>query len=66
MSKIIHVETKITAVFGVLDNDGNVLNKTPISFEIPKHTEEVFSQALDALNKSKAQLQQQLEAPPKD
>ena len=52
MSKtIIHLQTVVQTVFAELDEDGNVVKKTPINLEIPRHEEDVFLEALRTLKK---------------
>lgn len=60
MQKIVHLETKVTAVFGVLDDDGNVLRRQPYTFEVPKHDSQIFSKLCDSLVATKKELQERL------
>ena len=61
MNKVIHLETSLKCIFGVLDDDGNVVNRQPVTLEIPKHEEELFKNALEVLQKTKVELQSQLD-----
>lgn len=61
MKKVINLETTLKCVYGVLDEDGNVVNKQPVTFEIPKHEQDYFTNALEALKKTKVDLQNQLD-----
>ena len=50
-SKLVHVQTTVTSVFGRLDDDNNVVDKKPISLEIPSLKAEYFTQVVEQLAK---------------
>jgi hypothetical protein len=54
--KVVHIVTRVQAVFGVLDEDGNVLSKTPINVEVERLDEATFQELLQALREARAQL----------
>jgi len=58
--KIIHIQTTIQAVFGVLDDNGDVISKQPVNFELNKLNEAAFQEALDQLVIAKQNLEQKL------
>lgn len=61
MSKVIHLETKVQTVFGVLDEDGNVVEKHPFNIDVPKHEEELFKEVVSVLKKTRSELTEKLE-----
>lgn len=58
--KIIHIQTTVQAVFGVLDDNNDVVSKQPVSFEIGRLNEASFQEALDQLVIAKQNLEQKL------
>lgn len=57
---IIHVETSIQAVFGVLDDEGNVVGRHPVNLSVPKHSQENFTEALRVLVEARKELTEKL------
>ena len=49
MSRIVHVQTIIQTVFGVLDDDGNVIPQQPIVAQSSKFSAEAFTEAHAAI-----------------
>lgn len=70
MKKVIHLETKVNSVFGVLDEDGNLIRKLqvnptpegtdPLSISVLR--EDAFDLAYEALSKIRSELVDQLKA----
>jgi hypothetical protein len=58
--KIIHIQTTVQAVFGVLDDNGDVISKQPVSIEISRLNQASFQEALDQLTIAKQNLEQKL------
>ena len=59
--KIVNCETKLQVIFGVVDEDGDCVQKIPTSFELTKHNEAVFNDALKAVLNAKAELEKKLQ-----
>jgi len=60
MNKIINLETTLKCVYGIVDEEGNVISKHPVTLEIPKHNIELFSNALEILQNTKKEIVDQL------
>jgi hypothetical protein len=45
MSRLVHIQTTIQAVFGVLDGDGNAVPQQPITVQVHKFSEAAFAEA---------------------
>ena len=58
--KIVHVQTVVRTVFGVLDNDGNIVNKQDLNLEINRLADADFQAAVTQLNQAKAELESKL------
>jgi hypothetical protein len=49
MSRIVHVQTIVQTVFGVLDDDGNVIPQQPIVAQSSKFSAYAFTEAYAAI-----------------
>ena len=49
MSKIVHVQTTIQTIFGLLDDDGNVIPQQPVVVNVGRFDESAFSEAHAAI-----------------
>lgn len=58
--KIINYETKLHVTFAVLDDEGDVAQKVPLVFELPKHNEKVFAEAFKAVLSAKDHIEKQM------
>lgn len=58
--KLIHIQTNVQAIFGLLDENGDVVSKQPISLEIGKLNEASFQEALNQLIVAKQNLEQKI------
>lgn len=56
MNKVIHVGTKIDAIFGFLDDEGNIVSKQPISINLDIWNEQALLDAYNQINKIKDEL----------
>ena len=56
---MIHIQTNISTILGILDDEGNVVKKQPVSVEVAKLDRESFLQALQAILNAKQQLESQ-------
>ncbi len=57
MSKtIVHLQTVIQTVFVEVDDEGNVVKKTPYNVEVPKLDENLFVEAVKTLVKLRSEL----------
>lgn len=49
MKKVIHIQTVVQTIMGILDDDGNVIEKKPLQMEVPKFERMEFAYAFDKL-----------------
>jgi hypothetical protein len=56
-SKVIHVQTTIQTILGVLDENGNVIQKQPLNVEVSVLSVEAFTEAVNVLLKAKLEFQ---------
>ena len=56
---IIHIQTRIETVFGVLEN-GNVTRMIPVRLEMQRLDESSIAELLIEINKRRVQLEEQL------
>ena len=56
-SQVIHVQTTVQTILGVLDEDGNVFQKQPLNVEVSVLNVEAFTEAVNALLKAKSEFQ---------
>lgn len=54
--KIVHIQTTMQTILGKLDENGDVIEKIPLSIEVPKLTLEAFEQALKQLIEAREKL----------
>lgn len=47
--RVVHVQTTIQTVFGVLDEDGNVIPQPPVTVPVYRFTPEAFTEAQKAI-----------------
>lgn len=61
--RVIHIETKVVPLFGILDNEGNVIQKIPLSEPIGVGllSKESFLQVHDSIVNAKGELQKRLD-----
>ena len=64
MSKIVHVETVVRTVFGILDDEGDVIEKKPVSIALAKLNAESFELLAKTLAEAKVKLQDELDSVP--
>jgi hypothetical protein len=43
--RIVHIQTTIQAVFGVLDDDGNAIPQQPVTVQVTRFSPEAFGEA---------------------
>lgn len=48
-NKIIHIGTQIQTIFGLLDDNGNVVKQLPINANLTQLTQEIFQDVLKKL-----------------
>lgn len=60
MNRIVHVQTNIQTILGVLDDDGNVVQKQPLNVEVGVLSINAFTEAVNALLKAKSEAQEKL------
>jgi hypothetical protein len=53
---VVHLGTQIQAVLGVIDENGNVVQKTPLNIQIDVLNPGLFSQACEAIAAHKAKM----------
>lgn len=51
--KIVHVNSVVNSLFGSIDEEDNVVGKSPVSYEISKLSEESFIEAFVALKEAR-------------
>lgn len=51
MSKVVHLHTRISTVFGVLDDDGNVIPQDPIVLDLRIFSEAAFGEAFAVITR---------------
>lgn len=56
--RIIHLHSTVQALFGKLDDEGNVTDKIPISVELSQLNEEVFKKVAEQLARVWVKLQE--------
>jgi hypothetical protein len=49
MTRIVHVQTTVQTVFGVLDDDGNVIPQQPVTVNVGLFKPEAFTEAYAAI-----------------
>lgn len=49
MSRIIHLQTTIQTVFGVLDDDGDANPQQPVTVQVHRFSEDAFAEAQRAI-----------------
>jgi hypothetical protein len=49
MAKIVHVQTTVQTVFGVLDDEGNVIPQPPVTVSVSRFSAEAFAEAHNAI-----------------
>lgn len=49
MSKVVHVQTVIQTVFGIIDDHGNVIPQQPVVLQLVKFSPESFAEAFTAI-----------------
>jgi len=59
--KVVVADITIQCVFGVVDEDGDMVQKQPFSVQVPKLKKELFAEAVKALLENKAKMQAQLD-----
>jgi hypothetical protein len=57
---VVHVQTTLQTIFGVLDDQGNVVQKVPVNLEIQKLDPALFHEACNHLLASKVKLEEQV------
>lgn len=71
MAKVVHIETRIQSVFGILDDEGNIVEQFTVTARgqdeqgkpvadpllLRKFTKEGFEQAYEALNNLKGEVE---------
>jgi hypothetical protein len=58
---IVHIETRVQTLFGVLDDNGNIVNKQPVTLEISELQAERFRHAYDYISNFKARYAESVE-----
>lgn len=58
--KIVHVQTNISAIFGLMDDEGNILTKQPLNLEVTKLSQDAFIEAFNQIVASKKNLDKQV------
>lgn len=53
---VVHVQTTIQTILGVVDDEGNVIQKVPVNLEVQKLEEQLFRDAVAHLLSAKAKL----------
>jgi hypothetical protein len=61
MKKVIVVGTACEVVFGVLDEDGDVVATNPLKLQIPKLTEDNLRELIKVVAENKAKMEKELE-----
>ena len=56
--QVVHVQTQVQTVLGVLDGDGNVVETHPLTLQINVPSEEAFAAAAAQIAAARAQLQE--------
>lgn len=54
--KIVHLETTIQTIFGLVDEDGDVIKKQPVTLSLSKLNKDSFEKSLESLQDAKNQL----------
>jgi hypothetical protein len=49
MSRVVHLQTTVQTVFGVLDGDGNAVPQQPVVASVPTFSNESFIEAFEAI-----------------
>lgn len=60
--KAIIVQSVISTVYGILDDDGDVVHKEKVDIELSKLTDKTLSSVLEQVNKTRAELQQRIDS----
>jgi hypothetical protein len=59
--KVVCVETKVQVVLGIMDDDGDIIEKHPLGFELPKLNEEAFKNLVVKVEEAKGKFNEALE-----
>jgi hypothetical protein len=59
--KSIHLETTIRTVFGVVDDEGNVVSRHPIDLQLPFFRQEAYVEAFQTTLNNRNSLDTQIE-----
>lgn len=51
--RVVHVQTQIQTVFGVIDDDGNVIGQEPIVAAVQRFAPEAFLEAYGAIEQAR-------------
>jgi hypothetical protein len=62
MSRVVHVQTTIQTVFGVLDEDGNVSSQQPVIVNVHRFAADSFAEAFSAIAQARDQALANMEA----
>jgi hypothetical protein len=49
MTRVVHVQTTVQTVFGVLDDQGNVIPQQPVTVTVGLFNPEAFAEAYEAI-----------------
>lgn len=58
--KVVTIQTTIQTIFGILDEDGDISQKQPVSLELQKLNQESFNEALTQLLTAKEKIKENL------
>jgi hypothetical protein len=55
--KVVHIQTVVQTVFGIVDDEGNVIQKVPLSAELPAFKPELLNELAAQMAEVKAKLE---------
>lgn len=59
--RLIHLGTRITAEFGVMDESGDIIQRIPIQADLPKLDAIILGEAVEAIQIKRAEIAAQVE-----
>jgi hypothetical protein len=57
---VVHIQTTIQTILGVLDDNGNIIQKQPVNVEVSVLSTEAFAESARAIIKARDDFQEQI------
>jgi hypothetical protein len=61
--RVIHIETRVEVLLGVVDDDGDVVQQQPLQMRLPKLTEAALARVVAMVAEARAKLAEQVTQP---